>query len=643
MARLESISVGGYYPTPADQIPRIAALLKRAVLDSQRQGTVAVLDPCAGDGAAIKILADVLELGDVDFYTCEMEPSRHAAIKTVVGWRDATRALHGDAFRVEFAKSHGVGLLYLNPPYDLDRELGRLEERFLLRFTRALATGGVLAFVVPYYALAASAETIARHYTDVRCFRFPGAAFDTFKQVVLFARRAESSDEGDAAIELDEELVKLVQAWASEPSIIPDLPEPGAATERYTIPAENWGGALSAWRMRDVDVAGLASKFVPWHETTRARGLAPVARIVPDLPVAELMHRTYEVAMPPRPAHIAAGIAAGLFNGQRITPDDPASKLPPLLVKGVFDREWRTVEEKRNKDGEKTAETQVQQPKLVVTVLDLNTHRYHTVQPTVEATGSLDVANMGIADLLRHYGTALMGVMEQQCRILYDPRKDGGTVEIPPSPRSLFAAQAHAVRACVRLLRDRPGRHPFLLGEIGSGKTTVALMAARAYGARRFLALCPPHLLDSWRNEVASVMPGAEYRVLQTVSDVDALAEIPERPDGGRRPLARGGEAGPRLGGRRRRLPEVRAPDPARRRPGQEARALRAEDPARARRLRGHGAPVRAPAPPLQAAGHGRPRRAARPALPGAEGRPGGWACPASWRSSSARASLPTS
>jgi hypothetical protein len=526
MARLESISVAGYYPTPADQIPRIAAMLERTVLDGNN-GTTAILDPCAGDAAAVKSLADALELGKVDIYTCEMEASRHAAIKPLLGWDDARYALHGDAFRVDFKKARGVGLLYLNPPYDLDRELARLEERFLRRFTRALAAGGVLVFVVPYYALAASAETIGRHYVDVRCFRFAGAAFDAFKQVVLFARRGDSSDDGDEAIETDQGLVKLVEAWASDPSIIPDLPEPGTDVERYEVPAMAWDRALSTWEMRDIDIAGLAGKFRPWHETTRARGLAPVARIIPDLPVAELMHRTYEVAMPPRPAHIAAGIAAGLFNGQRIAPDEQTSRLPPLLIKGVFDREWRTVEEKRNKDGEKTSETQVQQPKLVVTVLDLSTHRYHTVQPTVEATGALDVSRMGIADLLRHYGAALMGVMEQQCRILYDPRKDGDTVEVPPSPRSLFAAQAHAVRACVRLLRDRPGRHPFLLGEIGSGKTTVALMAARAYGARHFLALCPPHLLDSWRNEVASVMPDAEYRVLQTVSDVDALAAIP--------------------------------------------------------------------------------------------------------------------
>ena len=41
----------------------------------------------------------------------------------------------------------------------------------------------------------------------------------------------------------------------------------------------------------------------------------------------------------------------------------------------------------------------------------------------------------------------------------------------------------------------------------------------------RVLVFCPPHLLDSWRNEVAAVFPDADYRVLSSISDVDAVAK----------------------------------------------------------------------------------------------------------------------
>lgn len=494
-----------------------------------------VLDPCAGDGAAIVQIASAVAGDGVHYYACELEESRHEGLVSRLRWRwqDRERALRGDVFCSVF-EGEGVGLLYLNPPYDLDREHGRLEEKFLARFTRALMPGGVLVFVAPHRALAASAETLARHYGDVSCYRFAGADFCAYGQVALFARRlsdaVDHNDPSGEAIDLsepDSSILANVSAWATDASSLPELPEPGLrpgadADARYALRLE---GGLSTWRMGAVDLTALVGKFAPWHESTRQRGLAPVARVLPDLPVGELMHRTYEVAMPPRPAHIAAGIAAGLFNGRRIEPNDAASGLPPLLVKGVFDREWRTVEEKHNKDGDKTGELQVQQPKLVVTVLDLSTHKYHTIQPTTEASDTRDVSRMGIADLLARYGQSLTRVMSEQCRVLYDPRESAEKYSLAPLARPLYAAQAHAARACLALLRERAGRHPVLLGEIGSGKSSVSLAAAKSHGAKCVLIVCPPHLLDSWRGEAWAVWPEASFRVLESVADVDDIGE----------------------------------------------------------------------------------------------------------------------
>src|SRR5690606_4744366 len=177
-----------------------------------------------------------------------------------------------------------------------------------------------------------------------------------------------------------------------------------------------------------------------------------------------------------------------------------------LLVKGVFDKEYRTVEEKKDKDGEVTGVVQVQQPKLVTTVFDTVNHTYHTLKPDTKAKDGIPtVEEMSIADLLKHYGDSLMGVMEAQCPVMYDPRTDADTVPLPPSPRKLFSAQAHAVRAIVHLLggptaskAKRRGKAAILLGEIGSGKTTVSLISAKTIGAKRVLVMCPPHLLQSW-------------------------------------------------------------------------------------------------------------------------------------------------
>lgn len=541
MARQESIALGGYYATPPHLIPRIAALLNVVLNEEGRGRHVNYMDPCAADGVTIAALANALQVEkhrrSPTLYTCELEATRHRDLTKnmgEIGYESTQRALRGDAFRVTFDRGDklGVDVLYLNPPYDYDAVHGRLEQKFLDRFAPALAEDGVLLFVVPGYALKASAETLARDFVDLRCFRFPETDFASYKQVVLVGRRQTGIFEPDAR------LLDLVQGWAADTTSIPELPEEGG-DPLYPVraPDSDYSGGLSKWVMREVDVTALLKKVRPWRQSTRVGAtLIPTPNILPELPVQDLLLRTYPVATPPRPAHIAAGIASGLFNGARIEPKD-TSKLPSLLVKGVFDREYKTVEEKQNKHGEIRAVVQVQQPRLVTTVLDLSTRKYHVLGSSTEVTATTDISKMGVADLLQHYGDSLMAVMERQCPILYDPRRDADSIKLPATPRRLFSAQSHAVKAIVKLLGGptagrgaRRGKAAILLGEIGSGKSTVALMSARTIGARRVLVMCPPHLLQSWTNEVAAVLPDAEVRILASVADVDAIASMP--PDG---------------------------------------------------------------------------------------------------------------
>lgn len=652
MARVESKALAGYYKTPVNQIPRIAGLLEPDEFEESEEAnrSIAILDPCAGDGELLELLARALrkplavedeveakklgrEFEGFEFFACEMEKTRAQTLRDRRLSRDYNQrnVLCGNVFRVQFA-GDGVGILFLNPPYDHDKDFGRLEERFLSRFTAALAPGGVLVFLVPHYALSASAGTLGRSYEELACYKFADGEYDTFKQVVLFAKRRDA-DLRDP----DPVILWRCAEWAAKPENLPEMPPPGSKRPRYSVPkTQKYRDALSTWKMQVVDVEALVPRFKPWHETTRARGLVPLSRILPDLPIADLMHRVYEVATPPRPAHIAAGIAAGLFNGQRILPDDETLGLPPLLVKGVFDREWRTVEEKQNKDGDTISVVQVQQPKLVVTILDLVTHRFHTLGETAipavmeepvefvdvefafvsesavlavkrheakltreiadrqaknerddkkdealldadkidystyrsktherstaleelihqhdkcdglidlavrfdkarklaeeravaQASGLPHVSAMSVGDLLKYYGKSLVGVMERQCAILYDRRHDAN-IELAEIARKPFVAQEHAARACVKLLRERPGRTPWLCGEIGVGKSVTALIVAKTQGAKRVLVMAPPHLVTkSWPDEIAFALPEYEYRLLESISDVEALAAL---------------------------------------------------------------------------------------------------------------------
>jgi hypothetical protein len=515
MARLESQAVGGYFPTPLPLLPSLAGLL-------EPQGTsCVVVDPCAGDGEAVVTISKLMGINAM-ILSCEMEATRHKALKErmrMASWASEQRALHGDAFLVDIDDTK-ADVLFLNPPYDLDSIHGRLEQRFLDRFTVTLKEDGVLMFLVPFYALKASALTLATHYDELVCLRFPTEHFEPYRQVALMAKKV------DRRLEPDRAILAQVAAWAES---VDDCPVLGTTDHKFKVQHNH--SINPSWSLRPIDLTGLLKKFRPWQYSPKPGTTNPIPHVLPEVPIEDLLFRTFTLATSPRPAHIAAGIASGLFNGRKVTPKTDG--LPELLVKGVFDREYVTIEEKHNKDGDVTAVVQVQQPKLVTTVLDLSTKKYTTLKPMGKGADMLDVANMSIEGLLEHYGPSLMRVMNEQCPVLYDPQRDAAGLPIYQAPRPLYEAQKHAAKALLKLLggpiatrRQRQGKAAIFLGEIGSGKTSVALSVGKTIG-RRMLVMCPPHLLQSWTDETLAVIPDAEIRILQNIHDVDALENVP--------------------------------------------------------------------------------------------------------------------
>jgi hypothetical protein len=534
MARLESTAIAGYYPTPSSVLPVITSFLHLS-----GEGSYDYVDPCAGDGSAILDVIERVHEGilqsnakRVSLHSIELEKTRHAGLRRNVDSRlrdyaSQQAAANGDAFRVAWEKHVGSCLLWLNPPYDIDPIHGRLEEKFLSRFAGALQVGGVLVFLVPFYALKASAMTLAKEFEGITCYRFPGEEFETYKQVALFATKREST-----LWEPDPVVIQTIQSWAADASSIPVLVE--QASPSYQIPTlPEYEKPFNEWRVVPLDLRGLLSKVKPWCTTDRMGNRTRIPGIVPEGSLEDLLVRKYPVAMPPRSAHIAAGIAAGVFNGARIAPDKADSQLPHLLVKGVFDKEFRTVDEKTDKDGNVKGVIQVQQPKLVTTVLDLSSSTYVTIKPTAEITGATCVTEMTMADLLAEYGRGLMEVMLRQCPVLHDPSRVGDTIPLPELARPLYEAQAHATMATLKLLggaqatkKERRHKAVFVLGEIGSGKTSVALATAQATQSKRVLVMCPPHLLTSWQDQIQAVVPWYRTVVLSDVGDVQKLAAM---------------------------------------------------------------------------------------------------------------------
>lgn len=530
MARLESVSLGGYYPTPPAVIPQIASLMSLVGEPSKQEY---YLDPCAGDGAALLDVIKALH-GDgtrkPSVYCIELEKTRHAALKLKIhnelDWHSSNNALHGDAFRVSWEMRKGISLLWLNPPYDIDPVHGRLEEKFLERFAPTLCSQGILVFLVPFYALKASAKSLATLFEQVSCYRFPETEFASYKQVALLA-----SKRAEALLSPEPEILAQILAWSEDASSIPELPTKGKG--EYQIPGvDRYNDGLTSWKVTSCDFKNLLARVRPWSQTDRSGKSTPIQGIIPDGALDNLLVRQYPIAMPPRPAHIAAGIAAGIFNGARIEPDKNKS-LPPILVKGVFDKEFRTVDEKTDKDGNVKALVQVQQPKLVTTVLDLTQSKYVTIQSSAARSKTEKIENMTMADLLAAYGQGLMDVMLRQCPVMHDPSRPEDDIELPKLARPLYEAQRHAAIGAVKLLggrkaskRERRYKAAFVLGEIGAGKSGTSLCVADAIGAESVLIMCPPHLLTSWQDQISAVTPWREAFVLSDIGDVDNFAKL---------------------------------------------------------------------------------------------------------------------
>jgi hypothetical protein len=224
----------GYFPTDAPTLERALNALEPAA------GPMCILDPCAGEGAAIAEIAHDLGRDRIRAYAVEYDHERAESAR-----RLTDHCLHADLMDT-FISRQAFGLLFLNPPYgDLVRDQcggyefvgrARLEKLFYLRTFQLLQYDGVLIYIIPAYTLDAElVGWLTRHFIELRVYR----AVDTkFKQVVIFGRRARQRDQvtnesravralllkiGQGEIEPEE----LPTSWPFPPYAIPgSLAEP---------------------------------------------------------------------------------------------------------------------------------------------------------------------------------------------------------------------------------------------------------------------------------------------------------------------------------------------------------------------------------------------------------------------------------
>ena len=335
--RLAAQAKMGYYPTPVSVVSLISELLVR-----NSTGKIRLLDPCAGEGYALKEIGESL---NAETYGIELDTDRGKKAKEIL-----SQCLVTD-YETTRISNRAFSLLYLNPPYDWairkDDVSGseRYERTFLRNTFRYLVPNGILVYLIPQSRLDKNiAKILAYRFTDVCVYRFPAEEYKSFRQLTIFGRLKKRP-------ETDEKLVQYLTDVGHCRVMIPFLDR---AECKYTVP--------SSPSIRDFLFK--TTQIDPRELETELRQHGLRAKINQMVSPQSLSERIKPI-MPLRQGHLAQLLACGLMNGVVYDKDGRN----PLLVKGITRKEVDTHTE-HEAGKERIFETD----RIVITINAINEH-----------------------------------------------------------------------------------------------------------------------------------------------------------------------------------------------------------------------------------------------------------------------------
>jgi hypothetical protein len=459
--RLSATANLGFVPLPDPVIPLLASYV--AAPHGGR-----IMDPCAGEGVALGMLAAALGLPASSRYANELHDGRAAACRA-----HAAHVVSCDALKSLQGARRMVQLAYLNPPFGHDGAEeggGRLEPKFFRRLIEdatLLQEDGIAIYVTPQDILARpeAVTHLARCFDDITLVRLPDDLRQYREAIMLGVYRARFRSGAEARAEAQQ-----LQAQLSG-----DLPViTFQSAPRYTLPMPVKLRKL-LWQDASRGTPTMSQQDVIQHGCAwRSKKYRQAARV----------ERTQLRPMfPLHKPQAALRIAAGAINGMTV-----AIGGVPQTIKGSTKIETlETVEEIH--DGDKTI---------------TETHRIERRVPhivTMDETGSIRrfVGDKGLAALMHNDGTAdaLLHAVEESAPPIYqldmEPEvqallaglKPASGRHLPGYAPGLLPMQQHLVAALYRrLTTPDAGWHgatptaAIAAAEMGVGKTTCGIALA---------------------------------------------------------------------------------------------------------------------------------------------------------------------
>jgi predicted RNA methylase len=306
--RLEAQAKAGFYPSPAEVVEII-----QTWIGEKAPGRRRLLDPCCGTGEPA---ARIAAAAGCEAYGVEINTERARVAKNLLN-----KVVAGDLFSVR-ARPGAFSILYLNPPYDFDADDGRTELSFLKHTVPYLTPGGLLLFLLPKARITTRiARVLSAYFRDLKVRRFPAEEFQAFGQIVIAGiKKARAEINGDV-------LTSLTQIQSM------DLPEMHRKEFSFTVPAVGRDFFIRSSEFGPDELAEEIKTSSLWRE--------PALGLVRE---EQEVKAAIQPLMPPRKAHLAMLIAAGLINNQVLEANGRR-----LLIKGTAKKVIDRAEEETEK------------------------------------------------------------------------------------------------------------------------------------------------------------------------------------------------------------------------------------------------------------------------------------------------------
>jgi hypothetical protein len=300
-------------------------------------GIIRILDPCAGEGTALKTIGHHLR---AETFGIEIDRKRGRLAQ-----QKLTRCLITDYNSTQITPQF-ASLLWLNPPYDWaarGNDLDRSEryERTLLKDTvKYLIPGGVLVYLIPIGRLDGTiALMLSYRFGEIRIYRFPEDLFARFKQIVIFGfcKRTPFTEES---------ICERLKDIGTGKITIPFLPDSPDFIYEVPIPPDirNF-----VFRTAEINAGEL-------EEEIKSHGLCEE---IQEMTGSQASGERMVSLMPLRLGHLAQVIACGTLKGVVFD----RNRRNPMVVKGIT---RKVVDSRVEKEG--SVEKQIETDRIVITI-----------------------------------------------------------------------------------------------------------------------------------------------------------------------------------------------------------------------------------------------------------------------------------